>query len=54
MIHADQKEINEHKSHYNVPKTNEVPVVLVNQECDIINNPCRDCMLHRIAEKQRA
>ena len=35
VIHADRKENNEeHRGRYNAPITNEVAVVLVNQECD--------------------
>ena len=51
MIHADREENNEeHRGRYNVPTTNEVAVVLVNQECDKrdIIVRARDHTLHRI------
>ena len=56
VIHADRKPINEHRGRHNAPTTDEVAVLLVNQDCgrrDIILRT-QDDRLNRVNETLRS
>lgn len=56
IIHADRVPVNQHRGRYNAPTTNEVAVLLVDDDKgsrDIVSN-CRDGRLQRVSELHRS
>ena len=56
VINADRRPASAHSGRYNAPSTNEVAVLMVNQECgsrDIVQRT-RDNQLQRIAKTRRS